>query len=391
MWMLLPFSAAGSVAQDAVPYVVAGRLVTDHPDDVYPDPPDPRSGIHERYASEYCHVAGVTGPRCDAIAVAYLATPLALPFAIAIGHLSGETASVLMRLGAATLLAGGMLMIWERLAHRTRHARMHLLGVAVASTPMAATAIGFAQTSPLMFLSVCLGLSATTRLRKALSVLVWVGACVFKAFPAALVLVAAWLRRWRFLAAAAVTFALLAIVTFAIAPTSIIGDFIASSSTITGGTVGGSVDALVQQVAGSGSVGRVMGRVVAVLAALGCCWVGFKRTDADTRWAAGYVALLLVSPLVQVHYLWVMIGALAVAIGAQRQLGDRELSVITLASIATIPPSLVSDPTKGAYPTYQAIFLVVTAVIFGWLAMRSRSPYDTATSPITGYGPHSQP
>lgn len=373
LWILLPFAAASGVAQDAVPYVVAGRLVASHPDDVYPRPPDRHLGISQRFRDDYCTFVDVPRDRCDAIVVAYLATPLALPFAWLIGHTSGKVASLVMRLAAALVLASGMWLLWERLASRTRSARTHLLVTAIALTPMATTAIGFGQTSPLMFLSVCLGLGATTKLRKALSVLVWVGASVFKAFPAALGLLILWLRRWRFALAAAVAFVALGIVALFLAPPSIVGDFIRSSSGISGSTIHGSVDALVQKALGDGTIGSTLGRSAGILAALGCCWAGMRRTTVDVRWAAGWVALLLASPLVELHYLWVPVAGVAIALSAQRRLNDRLLMLLPLSALLTIPPSLVPDPTKGIYPTYQALGLLVTAAMFSWLAVRSRT------------------
>jgi hypothetical protein len=382
VWLLIPFGAASGAAQDAVAYTVAGRLVAHHPEVVYPEPPDPHSGIHERFKDDYCAIVGVSGARCDGVVVAYLATPLAIPFAVAIGHTSGLTGSLLMRLGAAAMLVVGLVLLWRRLGHRTRYARLQLLVVALALTPMATTAIGFGQTSPLMFLSVCLGLGATTRAGKIVSVVVWVGACIFKMFPTALVLVLAWLRRWRFLGAAAAMFAVAALLTLPFAPLSIVGDFIGSSATISGSTIHGSVDALTQKLLGDGGVGSTAGRLASIGAAIACCWAGCTRTRADVRWAAGYVALLLLSPLVQLHYLWVPLGAVAIALAAQRRIDDRYLGLFTILSVLTIPPSLVPDPTKGAYPTYQALLLIVTAAVFGWLAIRSRTPQEGAPSPI---------
>ncbi len=375
VWVLIPFAAASGAAQDALPYVAAGRLVSDRPEAVYPTTGDRHTGIDDAFAQEYCSLLDSQVVRCDQVAVAFLATPLALPFAVAISPLSGVAASLLMRSAAAVLLAAGMALVWKRLAHRTRRAPLQLLLTAVALTPLATATIGFAQTSPVMFVSVLGGLGATSRAGRVAQVLAWVAASIFKAFPAALVLVLVWLRRWRFLAAAAAVVAAAAAVTALVAPASIVSDFLDSTRAISAEGADGSITWLVSDLTGVDGLGRA----AAVLVGAACCWFGLVRTEPDVRWAAGYLALVVVSPLFQVHYLWVPLGAVVVALAAQRRLGKRSLTALPVLALLTIPPSLADDPTRGFHPTHQALLVVVTAAAFCWFAARSR-PATTPTA-----------
>lgn len=367
VWILTPFAAAPSVGQDAIPYVVAGRLLEQHPSQVYSRwTPDHRH-LPAAYSHAYCDLSGYSPEDCAIRAGPYLATPLALPFAWSIRSLSGTQTTLLLRFLGALCLTGGMWLLYGRLAHRHRHAPIVLVVAAVLLTPMAMVAIGFGQTSPVMFASICLGMGTSKRrLHRLLAPFSWVASVAFKMSPVALGLIALQRRRWRFLVFAATMTGVLALWTMVIAPRSVVSGFLRSTSGLAGSHQIGSVASLGRELLGSGAPGDVLGRVLAIGIGVICCVYGMRRAPDDVAWAAGYLALLIVLPKLEWHYLWVAFGAVAIAVATQRRIDGRALVILPIIAAFTIPPSLVADPTAGHYPLYQVLFLLgVTAVFLG--------------------------
>ncbi len=65
-----------------------------------------------------------------------------------------------------------------------------------------------------------------------------------------------------------------------------------------------------------------------------------RGTEDDTRWAGGYLALLLLTPLVWWHYVWVAVGALGIAVAAQKKLDDRLFAILPATALVTVAPSI---------------------------------------------------
>lgn len=372
LWVLTPFTIRSSVGQDAVPYVVAGRFLEHHPSQIYshwtPDHPH----LPTAYSQTYCDLAGYSLNDCAVRAGPYLATPLALPFSWAIRGLSAAQATLVLRFLGALCLAGGMWLLYGLLAHRHRHAPMLLVITAVLLTPMATVAIGFGQTSPVMFASVCLGMgSPKRRLQRILAPVTWVASFAFKMSPVALGLIALQRRRWHFLITSAVMTVVLALGTTFIAPSSVVSGFFRSTSGLARAHQMGSVASLGRELLGSGAPGEILGRALAIGIGVICCVYGMRRTSDEVCWAAGFLALLIVVPKLEWHYLWVAVGAVAIALAAQRDIDGRVLSILPIAAAFTIAPSLVADPTSGHFPLYQVIFLLGATATFIFLTVRA--------------------
>lgn len=375
LWVVMSLLLSGRVAQDAVPYVAAGHLARSQPADVYAARHGDLFDLPPSFAGEWCRIAP-RGTDCANLAVAFVATPMVIPLAIALTAFGNHGGTFLMQLGAAVLLAAGMWLLWVRLAHRSRGAPAMLLVSAVLLTPMAMGPIGLGQTSPILFLSVCLGLRDRTRRRSIATAVVWAAASALKVFPAALTLVLLWRRRWRTLGIAAAILAVLALVTLVLVDPLVWGDFVRSTLELNGHTTtnpyNGAVDALVIRLLGSSdsTMVAVVARIFTLVVGAAVCWFGMRHTDDDTRWAAGYVALLVVTPLVWWHYTWVVIGALAIAIDAQPRLNDRVMGVLPLAAAITFAPS-IPNANGHSWPVVQGVLLLAGAATFCVLARRS--------------------
>ncbi|MBS1847925.1 MAG: DUF2029 domain-containing protein [Actinobacteria bacterium] len=373
LWLLFPFAITGFIAQDAIPYAAAGRLVHSAPREIYAVSTDRVQGVSPAFRSTYCSIAGISGRDCRLDAVGYVATPLALPFAALTTHLSGRSIALVMRFLAALSLVGGMWLIWKRLAHRTPLAPLLLVTTAMLLTPMAMVPIKFAQTSPLLFLSVCVGLGSTRRGGQIAGGVLLALATAFKAIPVLLFAVAAWCRKWRFLASASAALVVLAIATFSIAPPSIFTGFPASANRLGGATATqSSIRYAVARMLGGSSVAGMSATALCVVIAAAMVWFGMRGVDDDTRWGVGYSAALVLTPIVWWHYLWVPIGAIALTLAGQRRLDDRLMAILPLVALATLPPSNPLNTSPGSSSSYQSAFLTACIVIVTVLASRTR-------------------
>lgn len=374
----MPIALGGKVAQDAVPYVTAGRIAQSRPADVYASRNGDLFDLPASFKDEWCRIAP-PGTDCDSLAVAFVAAPPVIPVAIALTVFGDRGGALVMQFAAGAMLAGGMWLLWKRLAHRTRRAPQLLLATAVLATPMAMGPIGLGQTSPILFLSVCLGLGSRTAETSIGRAAAWTAAVALKVFPAALVLVLAWAKRWKMLAWSAGTLVVLSVLALVLVDPSVWADFVGSTLALNAHTTtnpyNGAVNALVIRLLGSSesTATAVVARAVALAIGAAVCWFGMRGTDDDTKWAAGYVALLVVTPLVWWHYTWVVLGAIGVAIGARRRLDDRMVAVLPIAAAVSVAPS-IPNANGHSWPIVQGVLLVVGAATFCVLAVRSRSP-----------------
>src|SRR4051812_3043840 len=74
-WLLFPFLQAGLLAEDAIPFIAAGRVVTSRPEQLYSD--DARGGTPALVAAG-CPLAPA-GSRCDTVVGPFLSPPQVLP------------------------------------------------------------------------------------------------------------------------------------------------------------------------------------------------------------------------------------------------------------------------------------------------------------------------
>ena len=377
LWIVMPIGLHGRVAQDAVPFVAAGRLAHAHPTEVYAARNGDLFDLRPKFRQVWCNIAPAVTD-CNDVAVAFVATPPLIPVVVGLALLGDSAALILMQFAASLMLAAGMWILWERLAHRTRHAPQLLLASTLLLTPMAMVPIGLGQTSPIMFLSVCAGLATPGKRRRITSIAAWTAAVVIKVIPAALVAVVIWRKRWAMLGWAAATIAALSIISLAIVPLATWGDFVRTtlqlSSATTTNPYNGSFSALLTRLLpGDPTTGAAAAavKVVSLLAGASICWAGMRGTDDDTRWAIGFVALLFFTPLVWWHYVWVAIGALGVVLAQQRRLDDRLLALLPATALVSVVPS-IPNANGHSLPVAQALFLIVVTVVICVLADRIR-------------------
>ena len=370
IWVVIGVAMQGRFAQDAVPFVAAGDLSTTHPGDVYRPHMTSLYDVSPRFARTSCDLAPA-GTNCGNVVVGYVSTPQALPLAWVLGRLGASFGVLVMRLVAALSLAAGMWLLWQRLATRTRNAGTALAVTAVALTPMVMVPLSLGQNAPLLFLSACLGLLGTERgnRRAALVALVWVATVSFKAFPAALLLVLLWQRRWRVLAWAVGAGAALVALTAVLGPASWYRDFVHASRAISGfaaaNRFNGSIEAVLHgwspSLVGSAAFGPAY-LVLRLALVGGLWWWRVRHADADTQWAWAWVAVLLFVPLAWWHYLFVGVAAVALALAGRRQLSDRLMWWLPGLALLT---AVVSVPYIKDHPLPVVQALVLLACLVG--------------------------
>lgn len=383
-WLVVPLVIRDTLAQDALPYVVAGGLVQDHPAQVYAAQEGDLFNLEPLFAERSCAIAPV-GTACSSLTVAFVSTPPAIPFAVLISGLGPDNGVLVMRLLAGMCLSGGMWVLWRRLSTRTRNAGSYLLVTALFLTPFAMVSLSLGQTSPVLFLSAAMGLSRADRWGRAIATAaLWVAAVVLKAFPAALGLVLLWQRRGKVLVSAAGMGAVLAAITLLIGPLSLWTGFVDTAKDLSGNAganpYNGSLDALIHNIASpitDGAVGGTALFVLRVVLAGGLLWWSAKHLDDDTQWAYAYLLALLVVPLVWWHYLWLAIAAVGLALVARPRLDDRALVALPVLAAITVPIS-IPNSRGWSIPVAQGLFLLATVALVPLLA----HPRTPAVSPV---------
>ncbi len=351
LWLVLPFLPQLSFAQDAVPSVVAGDLVTDEPDDVY------GTGIYEMtpaFAERTCSF--VPDDRsCDDLGVAFLAAPLSLPVAYVVALAPDGAAIVIWRLVTAASFVFGMLVLWKRVAERDPAMPRMLFFTALALTPFVIVSTVLGTSSALLFASAAFGLRHSDRPRRALAVgALWTANVVFRGFPALLGAVLVWQRRWWVLAWSAGLAAVLTVGWLLVGPVSLLGDFVESTGKVAEAApeniYNGSLDAALHQIFGTAVsdpsdsfvlVARITLLIVTmpVLARL--------RTP-DARWAYASLVVLVFVPLVWSHYLSVVVPAVAYALLERDRFNatlrqSRRVGALPLAAAAVSVVAALSD------------------------------------------------
>ncbi len=342
-WVLVPLAAGHLVSPDATAYVAAVRQADKDPDALYAGHVDDWGDVTPQYRRTWCDVAeGSTTPDCRA--TAFLSSPLALPVSWALSF-GGRTIGVgVFQVLAAVALVASMVVMWRSLVDRARHAPAVLAGTALLLTPLAWKTVALGQTSPWLLLTVVLGVSARDVRRRGVSLAGWLGAVAFKSTPAALAGVLIWRRRFASLLVAVASIAVLFALSWTMVPLDVWSGYLTMTRRLAQ-TAGGiphnsSVAALVAAIWGADAARTYATEVQFVSFGLfgAFCVATMRRVGDDVVWALAAAGLLLVTPLVWSHYLWVLVGACAVAIAARRGNLDRVLWCVPAVALAVSAP-----------------------------------------------------
>jgi len=363
LWLIMPLLLA-DVAQDAVPMAVAGRLLTDRPDAIYPGPDggifDPQPAFADKSRQYY------SGSTWRGHVVAFIASPLALPLVRALPQSPRGASMVYRELGMLAFVLG-MAGLWQRLVTREPKAAEAIVYGTILLTWFVVYPMALAQTSPFMFLAVSLSPSRAGREPRAAFVFGMVMAvCIaFKAFPLLLLVVPLWHRQWRPILWTAAFVAALTALTLLVAPPQIWTAFAANSMRLaaTGmdNPYNGSVDAVLN-VLGFRSLALALGIRVAIVVTVGLA-LG-KMEDPDSRWACAWSALLVLFPQVWGHYSAILFAGMATVLVARP---DRRRFLWTLPVIGALLVPVALNPATSVGPvlrlTANGVGLLITLVV----------------------------
>ena len=367
-WMLFPFLQIGTLAEDAVPFIAAGRVDATDASDLYSS--DQAREVPTPLRDAGCPLVP-PGTDCDRYVFPFLAPPQVLPVMFPISAL-GDVGSILfMRLLGAASFAGGFWLLWRSITPKNPEAELPLFVTAVILTPYLYTSTAFGQNAPLMFLSACLGLSGSERSRRgAAAAAVWVVTSVFKLFPLPLAAVALYRRKWGFLGWSAIFFVALTLLAIPLSAPNMYTEFLSSSQALTTNRVASqwnmSVDSLIQQFdpawrgTGAAFYGALLARLVVVG---GLFWWKLRDADEDVQWSYAWLALLVLHPQIWWYYFGLLIPALAFALRGRRGnwwwlLVGAAVAVLALALVTDTTTLTVAGPIVAAAGVIAIPFLV---------------------------------
>lgn len=382
-WLVFPVAQRAVASQDGLAYLTAGRLVGPHPGAIYVHrQSDVSWKMDPRFLTEACHLAPA-GTNCAKVVPPFLSAPAALPLVVLPAELGSTAGNLAIRECAVGAMTLGMWVLWRRLTRRPARtpppppsAERALVVAAVLMTPFAYQLSSVGQASSLLFLAACLGLPDQTR-RAATwaSAATWTGAIVFKLFPAALLVVAISRRRWRLIGLTAALLMVLTAVAALAAPGSIhafIEQLRPTTATQIANGANVSLDGLLRLAAprwGVRSAWFAPAVLVRATALLAFGIAAFRTADDDVVWAFGWVALLLIEPVVWWHYLAVLV-ALAALVAARRP----DLSwAIAFAALPLVPAALTLDSGVVAWLTVLTLLAAVAAAAWSQGAGTSTS------------------
>ncbi len=368
-WITLPLALQGTGDRgtaDATAYVTAVRQVADAPRYLYVEPIESWDDVTPEYRRTWCLTVATPAPtRCHGLA--YLASPLALPLIWSVSCAGNTLGTGVFRVLSALGLIAAMWLLWRRIAGRSRDAAASLVIAAVLLTPLALKTVSIGQVSPLLFVSVALGMELRRPARRAGAVAAWVGAVAFKTSPVVIAAVLVWRRRLRALVGAAVALALLFALSLAFVPLGVWTRYLAMNRELAR-----FAGAIPHNSSLASFVGLVTGRGFAEAHALGIqlgvivvavvfCAATMRHADDDVAWALGHLGWLLAIPLVWSHYLWVVFGASVVVVAARRTSIDRLVWLLPVIAL------LISAPvTFGAENTFLRFALPLPASARFW-------------------------
>jgi hypothetical protein len=365
-WLLLPFLQSDIAAQDAIPLLVAGELVTEQPEDVYHgeatglyDLPEPfRAATCEAYDDEQ---------ECLSKGVAFISPPLALPVVAALATLETDVGVLVIRmLGAAALVAGFVV-----LARRLDPGDDDVVPLTLAAALLLLEVSGqveLGQTSPLLFLLCCLPVARLRSTRSEVGVAVLVALAVaFKAFPAVLLIPMVVHRRWRLAGFTAVAVAALGVASVAIGAAGVWGEFIDLSRTVADASADNPFNSATAAVADAIGLPAAVGTLAGVGLAVAFVAVVLARTaDEDVWWSATIPVSLLLLPQVWNHYLLTAVAMVTVA--SLRRTAHPEWWL--LGSVAVLAPYSAGGADGVGWQLYGLLYLVGSLAVVGALVRR---------------------
>jgi hypothetical protein len=377
--LLAPLALWSRFAQDAVPFVVAGELVADSPDQIYTTggdiflPPP-------LFAERSCEIAPA-GTDCPNQIVAFVSPPTAIPLAIVTSWFGAQGGPALLRLVTAASLAVGLWILRKRVVAHDPDADRTFLVATLLLVPMIMVPLALGQTSPLLFLSAAVGLHVARRsqLHAAGVGILWGATVAIKLSPLFLLPVLLWRRQWAVaawgLGVAAVSF----LVTLPIGGADLLDPFRESLLQIEDGAArnpyNGSLESFVHAIApdltGSGGQSAVLWAMRATIL-VAAVLIGRKIIDEDIQWAWAWSVCLLFVPLVWWHYVWVTFAGLVLVL-ATRPPEQRPWRLLVVYAAASIPMSLLNG-TDDALPVAQFLFLVASVVVITVLAPKADPP-----------------
>jgi hypothetical protein len=254
-------------------------------------------------------------------------------------------------------------------------------------TPLAMVPIGLGQTSPLMFLSACLGLEVAARSRRwAVAVAaVWSLTIAFKAVPAVLGLAVLFQRRWRVLGWSLGIVTVLSLGALVMAGSGIVGEFLEGVGGVADqasyNPYNGAADSYVFHLgagAFSAEQSALAGWVLRAMLAVPILWWA-GRLRGDVQWAFGWAALVVLSPLVWWHYAWLSFAGIGVAIAA-RSRSDRVVALLPVAAALALPLS-IANARGWSVPVAQFLAALAALAVVGWLG---RSVPEAVGEPSVG-------
>ncbi len=366
-----PFLAIGFVAQDAIPLIVAGEMLSSHPDQIYIDKSGSLSTPPPLFTERFCDLVPPERD-CYTVTTAFVSTPLAFPMVRLLAVPAPDVGILLLRSLAAASLVGGMVLVWRMHAARVNAASLMLTCAAAALTPSALQAIDLGQTSPLLFL--CALLYPATGGRPWLRVGVWGAAIVFKGFALVLAPILLVSREWASLLRAGVLLIGFVAAALVLEPVHLWADFLGSASALASGSAengyNSSVESFVWRITGADISGVVSIGTALRVALLACIPFVWRRIlDEPTRWSFALLASLLLLPQVWWHYLWVAPAALAVALAAPG-VPARLLPAFPIAAGLSLPLGVI-NLDGGSQPVPQFLYLVGSLALVLWISQQA--------------------
>lgn len=376
-WFLLPLLQTGIAAQDAIPLLVAGELVTAQPEDVYHGqatglydlPPPFRAATCEAYDDEQ---------ECLDTGVAFISPPLVLPVVAALAALDTETGVLMIRLLGAAALVAGFIVLARRLdlGDRGDSAVVPITLAAALLLVEVSGQVELGQSSPLLFLLCCLPVARLRSTRAEVGVAVLVAVAVaFKAFPAILVVPMLVHRRWRLVALTTAAVAVLGVGSVAIGAGGLWSEFIDLSRTVADASTDNPYNSAAAAVADAIGLPAGVGSFVGVGLAAGFVAGVLPSADEDLRWSATIPVSLLVLPQVWNHYLLTAVAMVTVASLGRTAHPERWL----LGSVAILVPYSAVGADGAGWQLCGLLYVVGSLVVVGAL-VRGRA--DTAV-PVT--------
>ncbi len=368
-WLIVPLLFRPGTAPDSTAYVAAMNQVHKNPNDLYAAHAAQWHDVTPAYRQTWCEVAQATS--CQGSA--YLSAPLALPLVWAVTANGQRFGIDAFRILAGLSLIASMGFLWKRLAGRSRHAVTMLTISAVFLTPLAYKTVAIGQTSPLLFLSVSIGLVASPKSRSISAALSWFAGVAFKTSPVVVGTVLLARRRWRDVVAVGVALGVLVLGSLAIAPANLWGKYLTSSRGLSDAAGSIAHNASIVTLL-PGALGSAIGQFVAVALAASFCVITMRHKPDDSLWALAHVAWLLIAPLIWTHYLWVGFGAVCVLLAARRDLTDRSFFLLPVVA------ALISAPvTFGAENVFHDFYVPLPLSATFWDVYRPLSVVGIAT------------